>query len=51
MLRILAEAEELDPGLDVYLLVAAETGARRGAMHALRWNCIDLSIGSARFPV
>jgi integrase len=50
IIRILAEAETQDPRLAVYLLVSAETGARRGAMHALRWTYLDLSAGAARFP-
>jgi integrase len=50
IIRILAEAEDLDARLAVYLLVAAETGARRGAIHALRWTHLDLKAGVARFP-
>jgi integrase len=50
IVRILAGAEAVDPRLAVYLLLAAETGARRAAMHALRWNYMDLSAGTARFP-
>ena len=50
IIRILAEAEQIDARLAVYLLVAAETGARRGALHALRWTSIDLKSGVARFP-
>jgi integrase len=50
IIRILAEAESLDPRLALYLLVSAETGARRGAMHALRWTYFDLSSGTLRFP-
>jgi integrase len=50
IIRILAEAESLDPRLALYLLVSAETGARRGAMHALRWTYLDLSSGTLRFP-
>jgi integrase len=50
VVRILAEAEAVDPRLAVYLLVAAETGARRAAIHALRWSYVDLSAGTARFP-
>ena len=50
IIRILVEAEALDPRLALYLLVSAETGARRGAMHALRWNYLDLSSGTLRFP-
>ena len=45
IIRILVEAEALDPRLALYLMVSAETGARRGAMHALRWNYLDLSSG------
>jgi integrase len=48
IIRILAEAESLDPRLALYLLVSAETGARRGAMHALRWTYLDLSSGTLR---
>jgi integrase len=50
IIRILAEAEEIDIRLAMYLLVAAETGARRGALHALRWTYLDLHLGAARFP-
>jgi integrase len=49
IVRILAEAEAVDPRLAVYLLLAAETGARRAAMHALCWGYVDPSAGTARF--
>jgi integrase len=47
---LLAEAEAIDKRLAVYLLVAIEAGARRGAVHALRWSHLDLATGTARFP-
>lgn len=50
VLALLAAAEQLDPALAVYLLVAAVTGARRGAMCALRWSDVDLAVGTIAFP-
>lgn len=38
VIALLARAEALDPRLACHLAVAVETGARRGAMHALRWS-------------
>jgi integrase len=49
VVRLLAAAEQLDPRLSVMLLVAASTGARRGAVLALRWTDLDLDAGVARF--
>lgn len=50
VMRLLAAAAETDERLAVYLLVAICTGARRGAMCALRWTDLDLAAGTARFP-
>lgn len=38
VILLLAEAEQADPRLATYLALAIESGARRGAMHALRWT-------------
>ena len=49
VVRLLAAADT-DSRLATYLLVAVATGARRGAMCALRWSDLDLITGTARFP-
>lgn len=43
--RLLAAANETDPDLGTYLLVAATTGARRGELCALRWTDLDTAAG------
>lgn len=48
--RMLAATETVDPRLAVFELVAASTGARRGAIHALRWSDLDLDSGVYAFP-
>lgn len=50
IVRLLAAAADTDTRLATYLLVAVATGARRGAMCALRWSDLDLAAGTARFP-
>src|SRR5206468_3227684 len=46
VLRIVEAAEQVDPGLAVYLLVAAATGARRSEVIGLRWSDVDLDAGA-----
>lgn len=48
--RLLRAAEAAAPELAVFVIVAAVTGARRGALCALRWTDIDLDAGVIRFP-
>jgi integrase len=50
VVQLLAEAEQIDPRLAVFLQIAIVTGARRGAICALRWTHLDLRAGTARFP-
>lgn len=50
VIRLLAAAELDDGALAVFLLVAAVTGARRGAVCALRWCDLDLAAGAIAFP-
>jgi integrase len=45
VLRLMAAAETVNPGLPVFFRVAAATGARRGEVCALRWKDIDLRKG------
>ena len=47
VLRLIDEAEKLDPDMACFLLLAATTGARRGELCALRWTDIDLVQGTA----
>lgn len=47
VLRLIDEAEKLDPEMACFLLLAATTGARRGELCALRWTDIDLDLGTA----
>lgn len=47
VLRLIDEAEKVDPDMACFLLLAATTGARRGELCALRWTDIDLEHGSA----
>jgi integrase len=51
VVQLLAEAEEVDHRLALFLQLAIVTGARRGAVCALRWNHLDLTpaTASARF--
>ncbi len=46
--RMLAAAREHDPGLGVYLHLAAVTGARPGEMCGLRWSDIDVERAELR---
>jgi integrase len=53
VIRLLAEADDMDHRLAVYLALAIESGARRGAMHALRWSYFDPQpdgTSTIRFP-
>lgn len=50
VVRLLAKAADTDPRLATFLLVSIVTGARRGAVCALRWTDLDLPAGTARFP-
>lgn len=47
--KLLREAEEDSPELAAFCVVAAVTGARRGALCALRWSDLDLEAGLVRF--
>jgi integrase len=38
---IIVEAEKVEPGLAVFLFMAAITGARRGELCAVRWSDVD----------
>jgi len=51
VIQLLAEAEQVDHRLALFLQLAIVTGARRGALCALRWNHLDLApaTASARF--
>jgi integrase len=51
VVQLLAEAEQIDTRLALFLQLAIVTGARRGAICALRWNHLDLNpvTASARF--
>jgi integrase len=49
LLRLFMLAEEHDPELVVFLVLAAVTGARRGELLALQWTDVDLDAGSAAF--
>ena len=42
ILTLLREAERTDPGLALFMRLAAVTGARRGELCGLRWGDIDL---------
>jgi integrase len=46
VLRLIAEAELIDPDLACFLLLAATTGARRGELCAIRWSDLDMKVGS-----
>ncbi len=48
--RLIAAAEEHDPTLAPFLVLAVATGARRGALCAARWSDVDLEAGTIRFP-
>jgi len=48
--RIIAAAEEHDPTLAPFLVLAIATSARRGALCATRWSDVDLEGGTVRFP-
>jgi integrase len=47
VVHLLAEAEAVDHRLALFLQLAIVTGARRGALCALRWNHLDLTPASA----
>jgi len=49
VVRLLAAAEQVDERLAVFLALAVSTGARRGALCALRWSDVDLAAGVVRF--
>lgn len=44
--RLFALAQETDPDLAVFIVLAAATGARRSELVALRWADVDLQTGS-----
>jgi integrase len=48
LVRLVAEAEEVDPVLAAAIALAALTGARRGELCALRWSDVDLVAGTVR---
>jgi integrase len=45
VVRLFNYAQESDPELATFILLAASSGARRGELLALRWNDIDLEHG------
>lgn len=45
LVRVLRAANEREPDLALFILVAAATGARRSEVLALRWSAIDLAAG------
>jgi integrase len=45
VVRVFRLAEEVDPGLATFIMLAASSGARRGELLALRWHDLDLSRG------
>ncbi|HLT70069.1 MAG TPA: tyrosine-type recombinase/integrase [Acidimicrobiales bacterium] len=49
VVRLLAAAEQVDERFAVFVLLAVVTGARRGALLALRWSDVDLDAGTVRF--
>jgi len=46
VVRLFRLAEESDPDLATFIMLAASSGARRGEMVALRWKDIDLDGGT-----
>lgn len=48
VLALLEHAQAHDPDFGAWLQVAADTGARRGEVCALRWSDIDLDAGTVR---
>jgi integrase len=44
--RLFALAQERDPELAVFVMVAAATGARRSELVAVRWRSVDLDAGT-----
>ena len=46
--RLFAVAEESDPELATFVVLAAATGARRSEVVALRWADIDLDVGTVK---
>ena len=46
--RLVEAAKGVNPGLPVFLRLAATTGARRGELCALRWRALDLDAGTMR---
>ncbi len=45
VVRLFRAAQESDPDLATFIMLAASSGARRGELLALRWNDIDLDRG------
>ena len=45
VVRVFRLAEEVDPELATFIMLAASSGARRGELLALRWHDLDLSRG------
>ena len=45
VVKIFKLAEEADPDLAAFIMLAASSGARRGEILALRWQDLDLSLG------
>lgn len=48
VIALLAAARAADPELAAWLQAAADTGARRGEVCALRWSDVDLDAGTVR---
>ncbi|MGE4164012.1 MAG: tyrosine-type recombinase/integrase [Vicinamibacterales bacterium] len=46
---LIAEAARSNPDLAACIALAADTGARRGELCALRWTSVDLDAGKVRF--
>lgn len=44
--RLFVRAQEIDPSLSVFVVLAASSGARRGELLALRWPDVDLEKGT-----
>ena len=45
LVQLFSVADETDPALATFILLAASTGARRGELIALRWSDVDLDRG------
>ncbi|HEX4434852.1 MAG TPA: tyrosine-type recombinase/integrase, partial [Acidimicrobiales bacterium] len=46
VVRVFQMAQESDPELATFIMLAASSGARRGELLALRWSDIDFDRGS-----